>query len=60
MSNLGSSLGVAIAGSVLVAAAAKGNQPYLTSIVIVGGFAVVGWIAALLLPRAPRQEAPTA
>jgi MFS family permease len=60
VSNLGSSLGVAIAGSVVVAASAKGNPPYLTAIVIVGAFAVVGWVAALLLPKGPRQEAPTA
>jgi len=57
VSNLGSSLGVAIAGSVLVGAAAKGNPPYLTAIVVVGAFAVVGWIAALLIPRSrqPKQ-----
>jgi MFS family permease len=64
VSNLGSSLGVAIAGSVLVAATANGNRPYLTSIVVVGAFAVVGWIAALLLPRAPApastEPGPTA
>jgi len=66
VSNLGSSLGVAIAGSVLVAAAAKGNPPYITALVIVGGFALVGWVAALFLPKAPAaqetpaQEAPTA
>jgi MFS family permease len=49
VSNLGSSLGVAIAGSVIVGAA--GNSPYATALVVVGGFAVIGWIAALLLPR---------
>lgn len=51
VSNLGSSLGVAIAGSVIVGAA--GNGPYATAIVAVGGFALVGWVAALLLPRKP-------
>ena len=51
VSNLGSSLGVAIAGSVIVGAA--GNRPYATAIVVVGGFALVGWVAALLLPRKP-------
>src|SRR4051812_36711410 len=56
VSNLGSSLGVAIAGSVLVGAAAKGNPPYLTAIVVVGAFAVVGWIAALLIPRSRQPE----
>jgi len=63
VSNLGSSLGVAIAGSVLVAAAAKGNPPYFTALIIVGGFALVGWLAALLLPKAPapqQQETPSA
>jgi MFS family permease len=58
-SNLGSSLGVAIAGSVLVGAAAGGNPPFATAIIVIGGFAVVGWIAALLLPRAARVEEPT-
>jgi MFS family permease len=53
-SNLGSSLGVAIAGSVLVSATAAGNAPFLTAIVVVGAFAVVGWLAALFLPRTPR------
>ncbi|MGY1731535.1 MFS transporter [Geodermatophilus sp. SYSU D01045] len=57
VSNLGSSLGVAIAGSVLVGAAAAGNPPFLTAIVVVGGFAVVGWVAALLLPHEPRRTA---
>src|SRR3954464_2855369 len=55
VSNLGSSLGVAIAGSVIVAATAKGNPPFLTAIVVVGAFAVVGWVAALLLPRSPKS-----
>src|SRR4051794_9524102 len=55
VSNLGSSLGVAIAGSVIVAASARGNAPFLTAIVVVGAFAVVGWVAALLLPRTPKS-----
>jgi MFS family permease len=58
VSNLGSSLGVAIAGSILVAA--EGNKPFLTALIIVGGFALVGWVAAFLLPHsqrpAPSQE----
>jgi predicted MFS family arabinose efflux permease len=62
VSNLGSSLGVAVAGSVLVAATAAGSAPFLTAIVVVGAFAVVGWVAALLLPHAPHpaHRAPTA
>jgi predicted MFS family arabinose efflux permease len=49
VSNLGSSLGVAIAGS-LVAGAVPGGGQYLGALVIVGCFAVVGWVAALLIP----------
>jgi len=56
VSNLGSSLGVAIAGSVLVGALARGNPPFITALVVVGGFAVVGWISAFLLPRPARAE----
>jgi MFS family permease len=59
VSNLGSSLGVAVAGSVLVAASARGNPPFFTALTVVGAFAVVGWVAALLLPRTP-QRAMTA
>lgn len=58
VSNLGSSLGVALAGSVLVAATNKGNPPYLTAIVVVGAFALIGWVAALLLPKTPPQQSP--
>ena len=50
VSNLGSSLGVAIAGS-LVAGAIPGGGQYFSALVIVGSFAIVGWFAALLLPR---------
>src|SRR4051794_5329222 len=58
VSNPGSSLGVAIAGSVLVAATTRGNPPFLTAMIVVGAFALVGWVAALLLPRTPRQTEP--
>jgi MFS family permease len=59
-SNLGSSLGVAIAGSVMVAAASSAHE-YGVSVVVVGAFALVGWAAAFLLPRtsAPRHAQPS-
>ncbi|MCE3556286.1 MFS transporter [Pseudonocardia sp. RS11V-5] len=58
VSNLGSSLGVAIAGS-LVAGAIPGGGQYFSALVIVGAFAVLGWVAALLMPRKPgRQSVP--
>jgi MFS family permease len=50
VSNLGSSLGVAIAGS-LVAGAIPGGGQYFSALVIVGAFALVGWVAALLIPH---------
>ncbi len=50
VSNLGSSMGVAIAGS-LVAGAIPGGGQYLSALLIVEAFAIVGWFAALLIPR---------
>ncbi len=55
VSNLGSSLGVAVAGS-LVAGAIPGGGQYFSALVIVGSFAIVGWFAALLLPRNESQK----
>jgi len=56
VSNLGSSLGVAIAGS-LVAGAIPGGGQYFSALVIVGAFAAVGWLAALLIPNEPQKKA---
>jgi MFS family permease len=59
VSNLGSSLGTALAGSVIVAAAQPGRHPYAASLVVLVVAAVVGLIMAVLLPRVPaRQAAP--
>jgi MFS family permease len=57
VSNLGSSLGVATAGSVLVAAAS--GTPFLTALIVMAVFGLVGWIAALLLPRTTSPMVPT-
>ena len=51
VSNLGSSLGVALAGSVLVAAAVPGTKQYALAIGVMGGFALLGLVAALFIPR---------
>jgi MFS family permease len=56
VSNLGSSLGVAIAGTVIVADLANPNAGYALAIVLLL-FAIVGLIAAVMLPAAP-VEAP--
>jgi MFS family permease len=52
VSNLGSSFGTAIAGTILVSvAAAPGNREYAWAMVSLAVFGVIGLGAALLLPR---------
>jgi len=59
VSNLGSSLGTAIVGSVLVASTAPGGQPFALALVTVGVIALIGLGAALLMPwRAAPATAP--
>jgi MFS family permease len=57
VSNLGSSLGTAIVGSVLVEATS--NASYVLALEVMVGFGLVGLLAALLLPAAPRQRQPS-
>jgi predicted MFS family arabinose efflux permease len=60
VSNLGSSLGTAIAGTILVAAVARGNGAYAWAMVSLGVFGLIGLVAALRLPAgAERQPTPT-
>jgi hypothetical protein len=56
-SNLGSSPGVAIAGSLIAGASASFGEPFALAIVVLGIFAMVGWVAALLIPRSAPREA---
>lgn len=51
VSNLGSSLGVALAGSVLAAETFPGNKDFAVSLVIMTVIAMIGFVAALLIPR---------
>jgi MFS family permease len=51
VSNLGSSLGVALSGSILVAAASPGNTQYAAAIGVLGVIALLGLIAAFMIPR---------
>jgi MFS family permease len=51
VSNLGSSLGVAIAGSVLVGAAVPGGKPFAVALVILGAVALAGFVVAIFIPR---------
>jgi MFS family permease len=61
VSNLGSSLGVAIAGTVIVAQLATANAGYALALIVLIVFAVAGLIAAIMLPATPvREIAPEA
>jgi MFS family permease len=53
VSNLGSSLGTAIAGTILVSAAATGNHSYALAIGALALIGLVGFAAAIFLPRNP-------
>jgi MFS family permease len=59
VSNLGSSFGAAIAGTILVSNLSSGNGTYVVSMVVLAGLALVGFVAALLLPATPKApESP--
>jgi MFS family permease len=53
VSNLGSSLGVAIAGTVIVSSLVTGNAGYALALIVLTVFALVGLGAAFLLPVTP-------
>ena len=63
VSNLGSSLGTALAGSVIVAAALPDGRSYALSLTVLVVISVIGLVIALLIPRqqtgatAPETEA---
>jgi MFS family permease len=50
VSNLGSSFGTAIAGTILVSDLASGNDSYVLAMVVLGALALVGLAAAVRLP----------
>jgi MFS family permease len=55
VSNLGSSFGTAIAGTILVSDLASGNTSYVLAMVVLAVLALVGLAAATLLPANPDQ-----
>jgi MFS family permease len=57
ISNLGSSLGTAIAGTILVSDLASGNRSYVIAMGTLAAFALVGLAAAWRLPAESRQPA---
>jgi MFS family permease len=50
VSNLGSSFGTAIAGTILVSDLASGNGTYVVAMIVLAGLALIGLAAAALLP----------
>jgi predicted MFS family arabinose efflux permease len=52
VSNLGSSFGTAIAGTILVSDLASGNGTYVAAMIVLAGFALIGLAATLRLPSA--------
>jgi MFS family permease len=57
VSNLGSSFGVAIAGTILVSNLVSGNGTYVAAVIVLAALALVGLGVALLLPSQPVQAA---
>ncbi|HEX5546508.1 MAG TPA: MFS transporter [Ktedonobacterales bacterium] len=60
ISNLGSSLGTAIVGSVLVLNLLEGNKDFGLALIVMVVFACIGLIAAILLPARRTAPQPTA
>jgi MFS family permease len=56
ISNLGSSFGTAIAGTILVSDLASGNHAYALAMLSLGIAGLIGLAAALLLPASPRPS----
>lgn len=57
ISNLGSSFGTAIAGTILVSGIASGNGSYVAAMIVLAAFALIGLATALRLPASPPQPA---
>jgi predicted MFS family arabinose efflux permease len=56
VSNLGSSLGTALVGSVLVAVTLPKGQPFAVALTILLVIALIGLVLAVLIPRQPTQS----
>jgi hypothetical protein len=60
VSNLGSSFGTAIAGTILVSDLASGNTSYVLAMVSLAVLALIGLAAAILLPTTADQDRSSA
>jgi MFS family permease len=59
VSNLGSSFGTAIAGTILVSDLVSGNGTYVAAMLVLGALSLVGLVIARLLPSNPLPAADT-
>lgn len=50
VSNLGSSFGTAIAGTILVSVVELGDRSYVIALLVLAGFGLIGLLAAIRLP----------
>src|SRR5438874_1809614 len=57
VSKLGSSLGTALAGSILIATGHPGGKPFAVTAATLVGIALIGLVLALLLPKVPAETA---
>ncbi len=58
VSNLGSSFGTAIAGTILVSDLASGNRSYALAMAVLAAFALIGLAAAMRLPTSEQPHGP--
>jgi MFS family permease len=56
VSNLGSSLGTALVGSVLVAVKQPAGKPFAAAIILMLVFTVIGLVISVLIPRSPGES----
>jgi len=56
VSNLGSSMGTAIAGTIVVADASSGNTSYAAAMIVLGGIGLIGLVVSILIPPVPGGE----
>jgi predicted MFS family arabinose efflux permease len=57
VSNLGSSLGTALVGSVLVAVKMPAGKPFAAALIVMLALALIGLVISVLIPRAPVRTA---
>jgi len=57
VSNLGSSLGTALVGSVLVAVKLPAGKPFAVALIMLLVIALIGLVIAVLIPRQPAESA---